>query len=68
MKFHTLNDVQNQQTKYNAIRKGQPVQLTSDQILVGDLIKINYGDILPADMILVEGNGLKIISAGKISP
>jgi len=60
MKFHTLNDVQNQQTKYNAIRKGQPVQLTSDEILVGDLIKINYGDILPADMILVEGNGIKI--------
>jgi len=60
MKFHDLNDVQNEQTKYNAIRKGQPVQLTSDQILVGDLIKINYGDILPADMILVEGNGIKI--------
>ena len=60
MKFHDLNDIQNEQTKYNAIRKGQPIQLTSDQILVGDLIKINYGDILPADMILVEGNGLKI--------
>ena len=60
MKFHELNDVQNEQTKYNAIRNGQPVQLTSDQILVGDLIKINYGDILPADMILVEGNGIKI--------
>ena len=60
MKFHDLNDVQNEQTKYNAIRGGQPVQLTSDQILVGDLIKINYGDILPADMILVEGNGIKI--------
>ena len=60
MKFHTLNDVQNEQTKYNVIRKGQPYPLTSDQILVGDLIKINYGDILPADMILVEGNGFKI--------
>jgi len=60
MKFHDLNDVQNEQTKYNAIRNGQPLQLTSDQILVGDLIKINYGDILPADMILVEGNGIKI--------
>ena len=60
MKFHTLNDVQNEQTKYNVIRKGQPYPLTSDQILVGDLIKINYGDILPADMILVEGNGIKI--------
>jgi magnesium-transporting ATPase (P-type) len=61
MKFHDLNDIQNEQTKYNATRNGQPIQLTSDQILVGDLIKINYGDILPADMILVEGNGLKLM-------
>jgi len=32
----------------------------SNELLVGDLIKINYGEILPADMILIDGNGLKI--------
>ena len=60
MKFQDLNKIQNESTKYHAIRKGEPIQLISDEILVGDLIKINYGDILPADMLLVEGNGIKI--------
>ena len=60
MKFQQLNDIQNGQTKYNVIRKGIPQQIISDDILVGDLIKINYGEILPADMLMVEGNGIKI--------
>ena len=60
MKFHALNDLQNGQTKYNVIRKGQPLSIIADDILVGDLIKINYGEILPADMLMVEGNGIKI--------
>ena len=59
-KFQQLNDLENENTKYNVIRNGKPEQLTSDELLVGDLIKINYGDLLPADMMLVEGNGLKI--------
>ena len=60
MKFQNLNDLQNDQTTYNVIRNGQAQTLKSDDILVGDLIKVNYGEILPADMILVEGNGVKI--------
>ena len=59
-KFHELNDVQNGQTKYNIIRNGSPFAIISDDILVGDLIKINYGEILPADILMVEGNGIKI--------
>ena len=34
--------------------------MKSDDILVGDLINIMIGDILPADMILIEGNGIKM--------
>ena len=60
MKFHDLNDIQNGTTTYNVIRNGEPIKLISDDILVGDLIKINYGEILPADMLMVEGNGIKI--------
>ena len=59
-KFHELNDVQNGTTKYNVIRNGSPFAIISDDILVGDLIKINYGEILPADILMVEGNGIKI--------
>ena len=60
MKFQDLNNIQNGQTKYNVIRNGVPQLIISDDILVGDLIKINYGEILPADMVLIEGNGIKI--------
>ena len=59
-KFHELNTVQNEGTKYKVIRKGVPIEMKSDDILVGDLINIMIGDILPADMILIEGNGIKM--------
>ena len=29
-------------------------------ILVGDLIMINYGDIMPADVLLIKGNEIKM--------
>ena len=60
MKFHSLNDFEKKNAKYNVIRNGMNQYVISDELLVGDLIKINYGEILPADMILIEGNGLKI--------
>jgi len=60
MKFNDLNNIQSGTTTYSVVRNGQPVNLISDDILVGDLLKINYGEILPADMLLVEGNGIKI--------
>ena len=59
-KFHELNDIQNEGTKYKIIRNGIPNDFISDDILVGDLIMINYGDIMPADVLLVEGNGVKM--------
>jgi len=59
-KFHSLNDFEQKSTKYNVIRNGLNQSVPSEELLVGDLIKINYGEILPADMILIEGNGLKI--------
>ena len=46
MKFQDLNDIQSGTTKYNIIRNGVNQQIISDDILVGDLIKINYGEIL----------------------
>ena len=60
MKFHSLNDFEKKAAKYNVIRGGTNHYVISDELLVGDLVKINYGEILPADMILIEGNGLKI--------
>ena len=59
-KFHELNEVQSEGTKYNIIRNGVPKEYISDDILVGDLIMINYGDIMAADLLLIEGNGIKM--------
>ena len=50
MKFHDLNNFENENTKYEVIRNGNINELHSDDLLVGDLIKIYSGDILPADM------------------
>ena len=60
MKFHELNDIQNEGTKYRVIRNGVPKEMPSDDILVGDLINIMIGDIMPADLLLVDGNDVKV--------
>jgi len=62
-KFHELNDIQNEGTKYTLTRNGKPEEHISDDILVGDLINVNYGDIMPADLFLIEGNGIKMDEA-----
>ena len=59
-KFHELNEIQAEGTKFTVIRNGTPEQLTSDDLLVGDLISVVYGDVVAADLLLVEGNGIKM--------
>ena len=59
-KFHELNEVQAEGTKYKIIRNGVPEDHISDDLLVGDLIMINYGEIMPADILLIEGNGIRM--------
>ena len=59
-KFHELNATQNEGTMYKVIRNAVPIDIKSDDILVGDLIHVQIGDILPADLILVEGSGIQI--------
>ena len=44
-KFHELNDIQNEGTTYKVIRNGNPFDIPSDDLLVGDLIQIMVGDI-----------------------
>ena len=60
LKFHELNEIQSEGTKFTVIRNETPEQLTSDDLLVGDLISVTYGDVVSADLILVEGNGIKM--------
>ena len=60
LKFHELNEEQEKGTVYKIIRNGVPEDHVSDDLLVGDIIMINYGDIIAADILLLEGNGIKI--------
>ena len=60
LKFHELNDINNNETKYKVIRGKVINDLTSNDLLVGDIIYINYGDIIPVDIILIENNGIKM--------
>ena len=60
VKFHQLNKTTREGTKYKVIRNGQLEHHISDNIQVGDLILINYGEIICADIILVKGHGIKM--------
>ena len=59
-KFHELNDISNEGTTYKVIRNGNPFDIISDDLVVGDLIQVMVGDILPADLLLVDSNGIKM--------
>lgn len=46
--------------KFSVIRGGDAVQVNIGEIVVGDICQIKYGDLLPADGILIASNDLKI--------
>ena len=60
VKFHELNKTNREGTTYKVIRNGILEHHISDEILVGDLILINYGEIMCADILLVSGHGIKM--------
>nr|XP_056706497.1 plasma membrane calcium-transporting ATPase 1-like [Euleptes europaea] len=46
--------------KFTVIRAGQVIQVPVSELVVGDVAQIKYGDLLPADGILLQGHDLKI--------
>uniref|UniRef100_A0A3B3ZU41 Calcium-transporting ATPase n=1 Tax=Periophthalmus magnuspinnatus TaxID=409849 RepID=A0A3B3ZU41_9GOBI len=58
--FRGLQSRIEQEQKFTVIRKGQVIQVPVAEIVVGDIAQIKYGDLLPADGILIQGNDLKI--------
>ncbi|KAI1890397.1 hypothetical protein AGOR_G00153300 [Albula goreensis] len=58
--FRGLQSRIEQEQKFQVVRGGQVIQLPVADIVVGDLAQIKYGDLLPADGILIQGNDLKI--------
>ncbi|XP_007522179.2 plasma membrane calcium-transporting ATPase 4 isoform X3 [Erinaceus europaeus] len=58
--FRGLQNRIEKEQKFSIIRNGQTIQLPVAEIVVGDIAQIKYGDLLPADGILIQGNDLKI--------
>uniref|UniRef100_A0A096LXP5 Calcium-transporting ATPase n=1 Tax=Poecilia formosa TaxID=48698 RepID=A0A096LXP5_POEFO len=58
--FRGLQSRIEQEQKFTVIRKGQVIQIPVAEIVVGDIAQIKYGDLLPADGILIQGNDLKL--------
>lgn len=46
--------------KFSVIRQGEVKQISVSDIVVGDICQIKYGDLLPADGILIQSNDVKI--------
>lgn len=58
--FRGLQSRIEQEQKFSVVRGGQVIQIHVAEIVVGDIAQIKYGDLLPADGILIQGNDLKI--------
>ena len=59
-KFRELNEQKDQLVKFTVLRDGVPKEIHEEAILVGDIIKVELGMILPADGLLLEGNEIKV--------
>ncbi|KAM9759913.1 plasma membrane calcium-transporting ATPase 2 isoform 6-T10 [Menidia menidia] len=58
--FRGLQSRIEQEQKFQVVRGSQVIQLPVSDILVGDIAQIKYGDLLPADGVLIQGNDVKI--------
>ncbi|XP_072341062.1 plasma membrane calcium-transporting ATPase 1 isoform X3 [Scyliorhinus torazame] len=58
--FRGLQNRIEQEQKFTVIRGGQVIQIPVAELVVGDIAQIKYGDLLPADGVLIHGNDLKI--------
>uniref|UniRef100_A0A8C3ARU9 Calcium-transporting ATPase n=1 Tax=Cyclopterus lumpus TaxID=8103 RepID=A0A8C3ARU9_CYCLU len=58
--FRGLQSRIEQEQKFTVVRKGNVIQIPVADMVVGDMAQVKYGDLLPADGILVQCNDLKI--------
>uniref|UniRef100_A0A2K6E8N7 Calcium-transporting ATPase n=1 Tax=Macaca nemestrina TaxID=9545 RepID=A0A2K6E8N7_MACNE len=58
--FRGLQSRIEQEQKFTVIRNGQLLQVPVAALVVGDIAQVKYGDLLPADGVLIQANDLKI--------
>ena len=59
-KFYKLNTIKDTGIFYKVIRNGTLINLKSDDLLVGDVLFITVGEIMPCDLLLIDGIGIKM--------
>ncbi|XP_058266326.1 plasma membrane calcium-transporting ATPase 3b isoform X9 [Hemibagrus wyckioides] len=58
--FRGLQSRIEQEQRFAVVRNGNVIQIPVADMVVGDVAQVKYGDLLPADGILIQGNDLKI--------
>nr|BCY27123.1 plasma membrane Ca++ ATPase isoform b [Ascidia ahodori] len=58
--FRGLQNKIEQEQKFATIRDGQVLEIPVADIVVGDVTQVKYGDLLPADGVIIQSNDLKI--------
>ncbi|KFM74141.1 Plasma membrane calcium-transporting ATPase 3, partial [Stegodyphus mimosarum] len=58
--FRGLQNRIEHEHKFSVIRGGEVNQIPVGEIVVGDICQVKYGDLLPADGIIIQSNDLKV--------
>jgi P-type Ca2+ transporter type 2B len=59
-KFQELKKINKNMFNVSVVRKGKTENMSCEDILVGDLVKLEYGMILPADGMLITGENVTV--------
>ncbi|TRY99891.1 hypothetical protein DNTS_033998 [Danionella cerebrum] len=58
--FRGLQSRIEQEQRFAVVRNATVIQIPVAEMVVGDIAQVKYGDLLPADGVLIQGNDLKI--------
>ncbi|CAI2351891.1 unnamed protein product [Caenorhabditis sp. 36 PRJEB53466] len=58
--FRSLQEKIETGQKFSVIRNGEAIDVPVSDLVVGDIARVKYGDLLPADGFLIHSNDLKI--------
>ena len=59
-KFFELNNLKKTTVFFKTIRNKKKENIKSEDLVVGDIIFISLGDVIPADLLVIESNNIKI--------
>ncbi|EFP07194.1 hypothetical protein CRE_13489 [Caenorhabditis remanei] len=59
--FRSLQEKIETGQKFSVIRNGEAIDVPVSDLVVGDIARVKYGDLLPADGFVIQSNDLKVI-------